>query len=209
MRRSGVHFAGARDDVVYRAIVADSLGESPRIATVVVEVDGEVVGAIFAIVSDSRSYWRRLALRHPAAAAAILRHRARRLGRRVSYRRRNREAYESDEVLVPSVDLPAEVAERLSARPPASGSPRPGEHGPGIALGLFMGIDPKMRGRGLAVPLFERLFEVLRDAGAERYDCSFSSQDPAAIRMHCNYPFTIYRMPGGYWASLRLADLGS
>lgn len=207
MRRTKVHFAGAKSDHVYRAVVDDSIGSHSRIITTVAEVDGSVVGFVAAVASDSRRYWRSLVWRHPTAAAAIVRHRVRKFRRRLGYRRRNNEAYSSDAVLTPRVELPPEVAERLSRRPPANGSPRPGEHGPGIALGLFMAIDPSMRGQGLGVPLFEQLFVELRKAGASRYDCSFSSKDPAAIRMHCNYPFTIYRLPGGYWASLRLADL--
>lgn len=207
MRHTEVHFVGTRHDSVYRAIVDDSLGRSPKLATIVAEREGDLDGFISAVKSDSVRYWRSFPFRHPRAGAAIAWTRVRKLPRRIRYRRRKNAVYESDLVLTPRVELPAEVASRLGQRPPDSGSPRPGEHGPGISLGLFMSIAPSMRGRGLGVLLFERLFVELRRAGAVRYDCSFSSKDPAAIRMHCNYPFTIYRLPGGYWASLRLADL--
>ena len=208
MERTRAHYAGAKHRDVYRAIAKDSIGPRPKIITAVAECDGAVVGFVSAILSDSRRYWATLPVRHPAAAVAILRHRMRKFRTRIDYRRRNRSTYSSDEVLKPNVEVPPEVAERLSVRPPEHGSPRPGEHGAGISLGLFMGIDPSMRGRRLGVRLFECLFAELRAAGAQRYDCSFSLYDPAAIRMHCNYPFTIYRLPGGYWGSLRLADLG-
>lgn len=207
MRRTGVHFAGTRHDAVYRAIVVDSLGVRPRITTTVAEVDGTVVAFISAITADSPRYWRSMAWRHPRAGAAMAWTRTRKLRRRIRYRRRKNALYDTDVVLTPRVELPPEVVRRLGQRPPAHGSPRPGEHGHEIALGLFMAIDPGFRGRGLGVPLFRELFVELRRAGAVRYDCSFSSKDPAAIRMHCNFPFTIYRLPGGYWASLRLADL--
>lgn len=207
MRRTGVHFLGTKHDAVYQAIIDDSMGPGPRVVTAVAEVDGSVVGFIAAIRGDSRRYWGSFGFRHPVAASVIAWTRTRKLRRRVRYRRHKRTTYRSDVVLTPRVDLPPEVAERLGERPPTSGSPRPGEHGPRISLGLFMSIDPSMRGRGLGVPLFSELFAELRRAGAERYDCSFSSKDPAAIRMHCNFPFTIYRLPGGFWASLRLADL--
>lgn len=207
MRRTRAHFAGARHDAIYAAIVDDSLCSPPRMMTVVAELDGDIVGFNSTIISESRAYWRTLPLRHPAAAAAIARHRLKKLGRRISYRRRNRALYESDEVLVPAVELPPEVAERLQQRPPATGSPRPGEHGPGYAFCLFVGVDPAVRGRRIPAQMFDRIFDELRAVGAQRYDCSFSSKDPAAIRMHLKYPFTVYRLPGGYWASLRLADL--
>lgn len=207
MARTRAHYAGARHRAIYRAIVADSICDPPRILTTVAVEDGRLVGFVSAIRSDSRRYWASLVVRHPGAALAILRHRLKKLTTRLGYRRRNRSNYDSEAVLVPNVEVPPEVAERLAVRPPATGSPRPGEHGEGIALGLFMAIAPEMRGRRLGVRLFERLFEELRATGARRYDCSFSLNDPAAIKMHCNYPFTIYRLPGGYWASLRLADL--
>lgn len=207
MRRTGVHFAGTRHDAVYRSIVADSLGPAPRITTVVAEVDGTVVGFMCAITSDAPWYWRTFVVRHPHAAAAMAWTRTRKLRRRIRYRRRKNALYGTDLVLTPRVELPPEVVERLGRRPPAHGSPRPGEHGRTIAHGLYMSIDPDFRGRGLGVPLFRELFVELRRAGAVRYDSSFSSKDPAAIRMHCNFPFTIYRLPGGYWASLRFADL--
>lgn len=207
MARTRAHYAGARHTLLYRAIVADGLGDRPRIVTAVAELDGRVVGFVSAIRSDARRYWRALTFRHPFAAAAIVGHRVKKLGTRFSYRRRNRRVYDSDQVLEPVVSVPAEVASRLGQRPPDTGSPRPGEHGPGIALGLFMGIDHEARGMRIGVKLFRQLFDDLAALGTERYDCSFSAKDPAAIRMHCNYPFTIYRLPGGYWASLRLADL--
>lgn len=207
MRRTRVHFVGARNDSLYRAIISDSMGDRSRIVTVVAEVDGDLGAFIVAVLSDSRRYWRTFAYRHPLAAAAIVRHRVKKFRRRLGYRRRHRDAYQSDAVLKPRVELPAEVAERLGRRPPEEGSPRPGESGQGIALVLFVMVAPEMRGRGLGVSLYECLFEELRRRGAHRCDCSFSSKDPAAIRMHCNYPFTIYRLPGGYWASMELADL--
>lgn len=207
MRRTRVHFVGARDDSIYDAVVADSVGERARIAAVVAEVDGEILGFITAILSDSPRYWRTFVYRHPVAALAIVRVRVRKLRRRIRYRRRNRQAYESDAVLTPRVEVPDDVAARLGRRPPEHGSPRPGEHGSHIALVMFVGVDPEMRGRGFGVSLYDCLFKELRRRGATRVDCSFSSKDPAAIRMHCTYPFTIYRLPGGYWGSLRLADL--
>lgn len=207
MRRTAVHFAGTRHDAVYAAIVADSLGVSPKVMTVVAEVDGSVVAFMSAVVADSPRYWRSFALRHPRAAAAMIWTRVRKLRRRIRYRRRKNALYGTDLVLTPRVELPPEVAARLDRRPPAHGSPRPGEHGPTIAHGLYMSIDPSVRGRGIGVPLFRELFVELRRAGASRYDSSFSSKDPAAIRMHCNFPFTIYRLPGGYWGSLQLTEL--
>lgn len=207
MRRTGVHFAGTRHDAVYRAIVVDSLGTRPRITTVVAVVDDTVVAFVSAITADAPAYWRSFVVRHPRAAAAMAWTRIRKLRRRIRYRRRKNALYDTDVVLTPRVELPPEITTRLGQRPPTQGSPRPGEHGGRIAHGLFMSIDPDFRGRGFGVSLFRELFIDLRRAGAVRYDCSFSSKDPAAIRMHCNFPFTIYRLPGGYWASLRLADL--
>jgi hypothetical protein len=55
--------------------------------------------------------------------------------------------------------------------------------------------------------MYSSLFQHLQTLGYERCDASFSRRDPAAIRMHCNFPFTVYRLSGGYWGSLRLADL--
>ena len=207
MRRTGVHFAGTRHDAVYRAIVADSLGTRPRITTVVADVDDTVVAFVSAITADPPAYWRSFVVRHPRAAVAMAWTRTRKLRRRIRYRKRKNALYGTDVVLTPRVELPPEVAARLGRRPPVGGSPRPGEHGPGIALVLFVLVEPTARGLGLGVALYRRLFDELRNAGATRCDCSFSSKDPAAIRMHCTFPFTIYRLPGGYWASLRLADL--
>lgn len=207
MRRTGVHFAGVRHGALYEAIIDDSLGPDSKVVTIVAELDGVVAGLICSVASDSRRYWRSFVLRHPAAAGAIARTRARKLRRRIRYRRRKRALYGTDLVLTPRVDLPDSVADRLRSRPPTAGSPRPGEHGSGIALVLYVAVDDAARARGVGVSLYRRLFDELRRRGAYRCDCSFSSKDPAAIRMHCAFPFTIYRLPGGYWASLRLSDL--
>lgn len=207
MERVRAHYAGARHPALYKAIAADSVGARPRIVTSIVVWDGRIAGFAAAILADRARYWATLPIRHPLAAAAIARHRLRKLTTRISYRRSNRANYASDAVLVPEVPLPPEVSQRLSARPPATGSPRPGERGPRIAQVLFVSTDPDLRGQGASVRMYRTLFEELRAEGAERCDCSFSLRDPAAIRMHCNFPFTIYRLPGGYWGSLRLADL--
>lgn len=209
MRRTRVHFVGTRCDAVYRSIVADSLGRRPKLLTVVAERDGELVGFICAVRSDSTRFWRFFLVRHPMAGAAIAWTRARKLPRRIRYRRRKNALYDNDLVLTPRVSLPDEVADRLGKRPPSSGSPRPGEHGPTISLVLYVLVDPAARGSGLGVSLYRRMFDELRRVGSTRCDCSFSAKDPAAIRMHCTFPFTIYRLPGGYWASLRLEDLAS
>jgi len=207
MRRNRAFFAGSRRDVVYNAIIDDSLGPDRRIATAVVEVDGELVGFVSAVISGSRRYWVSVIYRHPRAAAVLFGHRLGQLLRRVKTRRRNRIAYRSDSVLTPEVDLPPAVAARVGNRLPEGGSPNPSERGSGISLVLYMLIDSSMRGRGLSIRLYRRLFADLKEAGAERCDFSFSAQDPAAIRLYCNFPCRIYRVPGGYWATLRLADL--
>lgn len=208
MRRTGAHVAGARHDDLYGALLADSMGSDPRIVTVVAEVDGALVGFVSAIASDARRYWRSLVCRHPSAAVGIARHRSRRLQRRVWSRSRRRVVDVTDAALTQPVDLPPEVVARLGRRPPMSGSPRPGEQGAGIAWGLFMSIDQRMRGRGLGAHLFERLFAELRRGGAVRYDGTFPVDDPAAIRMHCRFPFTIYRTSSAYWGSLNLVGPG-
>lgn len=209
MTRARSHFVGARHPRLYSAIVNDALRPSPTMSVTVAVDDGEIVGFIATTLGSSRSYWRRFAVRHPLATAAIVEHRLRKARSRFTTRRRDVSEYAVTPSLVPDIPLPDEVAARLDRRPPESGSPVPGEHGPRIAEVLYVGVLPEQRGRGTGVGMYASLFEHLRAAGFERCDASFALRDPAAIRMHCTFPFTIYRLPGGYWGSLRLADLPS
>ncbi|MCB1040572.1 MAG: hypothetical protein KDA94_13735, partial [Acidimicrobiales bacterium] len=164
------------------------------------------VAVILAIAGDAPRYWRSLLWRHPVAFACLAGHRLKRLPARVS-RRRTAKAVDPDGAAAHTRIHPALADEpRLQVPPPGPDEPGPhaGETGPHIALGLFLVVDPSMRGQRISEPVFRRVLFQLRELGLDRYDCSFRPADVAAAKMHLSMPFVVYRFPAGYHGSIDL-----
>lgn len=207
--RTRAHISGSRDPAVFRALIADSFGSRPRTTIVVGEIDGALAAGLVAVNGDLPGYYRRLPLRHPRAALALVWHRTRKLRSRLTGRRELRKA--TGEGPAPHPWTPDVLRDdpRLQQPPrPADGpGPHATDHGPEIAFCLTLVVAPDHRGKGLSRQMVEAALGDLRAAGATRYDCSFAPGDVVASRLYLSMPFDIQRFPAGYFASIDLSDV--
>ena len=175
LSRLSVSFAGLPTNAMRRAICVSSLSASMPIVVLVARPEGRLSGIAIAAY-DTERFWRRLFLRHPFLALAVLRKR---------WRLRT-----------------AGTGPSPPSRAPAGGSWL--EAGPRIGKVLFIGVSPDHRSRGLAGRMYGELMVHLARRGVTRVDARIHARNAASIRLHDRTGWTLRRDEDAVFATRSL-----
>ena len=176
--------SGLASQSLYRAICQDGL-KADRVLIGIAEIDRTVAGFLLVIV-DYAAYWKSFLMRHPLVGVRMLWRRARRRKRFVNV----------------WITLTLETRQAVSNIIEIEPCGRTwADSNPSIAKGIFMHIAPRFRRKGLAIVLYEFLFNILRQRGVSRCDAKVDIANTAAHPLHLRVGYRLERQGNTLFAT--------
>lgn len=170
---------------LYRVLCNDALARQ-HVFVVVTEEQGIVVGFLIAM-RDWKRYWWKFLIRHPFIGSRAV------VGKLLKVVKRPKRT-----------NHPHQAQESGPTSTEPSPGPRPSRVlwdtcSPSTAIGVFMGVLTRCRGRGYGPDMYRYLCRILAERGVECVAAHVDAGNAAPLRMHQKLGWQIEPYDNGYW----------